>query len=254
MNPRSLIKKIRLLFINEGEETARAPDVRLEAAPKLAPAPMESTPPSHVRQQTALSREVGRAPLPQGHASIKEQSEWMLGQIGAHAKALVSFAESNGFELAPPSLTSELFHRHDVSALMLGYKITGVAYRLNATEPSREVLRMVRTAMISMLLKAGRDIVQQAARDKTASSSKLHPLNLTMAEDHVKAADAEVLQVVTHLQEKSPHPFHPFTSSLAPAFKADLPAEALDAKYTVFFATILTKTQESFAQRTVILQ
>lgn len=203
-------------------------DVRSETPVRVPTDSPRTMPPAPPQVQSATPRPAktkSASPAPPVE-SLREQTELLLGQIGRAAKDFVAFAERNRFSDLRAIATQEVLSRHDVIALMLGYKLTGVAYHLLHPNPSREVLRTVRVAMVSMLLKAARDHAHLAARSKDKAEAKLQVLSLEAAEEHVKSADQEILSVIENRRGGGSLNFDSMFAGLAPTFgDANIPGQ-----------------------------
>lgn len=255
----SLIKKISLLFAKE-EHSPEVSEARAEmplspqtTSPQSAPSsPQPRTKPTPLQAHSETprpprARALSTAPPIE---SIREQTELLLGQIGRTAKDFVAYAEQNKFSDLSAIATQEVLTRHDVIALMLGYKLTGVAYHRLQPNPSREVLRTVRVAMVSMLLKAARDHAHLQARSKVKPGVNVQTLSLEAAEEHVKSADLEVLSVVENHRSGGTYSLAKFYLGLAPTFGDATVTEQLSERFEKTLLRLLVQVEAAVGKGT----
>lgn len=173
----------------------------------------------------------------------KNQSDWLLLQIGKTGRAFIALADKNKLTVAHPQASEGSFVRHDMTAALLGYRLVLTAYHFHQDVPSLEALRIVRTAMVGMLHRAV-DITVEKSGDKEARQGLL----LT-AEEQFRFTEKEVAEACFQLRGKSSEPFSGFYASLIPAFGHKEPAHALQQRFGPVLNELYTKIEAAMAAR-----
>lgn len=190
------------------------------------------------------------APLPSQPISplaltggAKNQSDWLLLQIGKTGRAFIALADKNKLTIKNPQASEGSFVRHDMTAALLGYRLVLTAYHFHQDVPSLEALRIVRTAMVGMLHRAV-DITVEKSGDKEA-----RPGLLLAAEEQFRFTEKEVAEACFQLRGKSLEPFAGFYVSLIPAFGHKDSAHALHQRFGPVLAELHGKIEAAMAAR-----
>lgn len=233
------------------------PKVQAVVQPAPAPAPVKKVAevkaaPAPAAKMTNVipARPVAKAAAPAKATSPfaltggpKNQSDWLLLQIGKTGRAFIAAADRNKLTVQNPQASEGYFVRHDMTAALLGYRLVLTAYHFHQDVPSLEALRIVRTAMTGMLHRAV-DITIEKSGDK---ESRAHLL--MTAEEQFKNTEKEVAEACFQLRGKSPEPFAGFYESLIPAFGHKDSAHALHGRFGAVLADLYTKIEAAMAAR-----
>lgn len=173
----------------------------------------------------------------------KNQSDWLLLQIGKTGRAFLAAADKAKLSVAQPDLKEGSFVRHDMTAALLGYRLVLTAYHLHQEVPSLEALRIVRTAMIGMLHRAVDIAVERGGgKEKRAEM-------LAAAEEQFKSADKQIMEACFHLRGKSPEAFVGFYPSLIPAFGFADTAHAHHERFGAVLKDLFARIESSMLAR-----
>ncbi len=173
----------------------------------------------------------------------KNQSDWLLLQIGKTGRAFIALAEKNKLNVHLPVVNDGQFVRHDMTAALLGYRLVLTAYHFHQDVPSLEALRFVRTAMTGMLHRAVDITVDQTGfKDK-------RQMMLAHAEEQFKFAEKEIAEACFQLRGNSPEPFMGFYSGLLPAFGFQDSPHALHQRYGTILGELYAKIESAMAAR-----
>lgn len=223
--------------------TPKAPLVAVTAEP--APVAKAAAPQSHARPAPPAAAKA--APQPASPYALtggaKNQSDWLLLQIGKTGRAFVAAADKAKLSVAQPDVKDGSFVRHDMTAALLGYRLVLTAYHLHQDVPSLEALRIVRTAMTGMLHRAVDIAVERGgAKEKRAEM-------LAVAEEQFKSADKQIMEACFHLRGKSPEAFMGFYPGLVPAFGYADTAHAHHERFGAILKDLFARIESAMLAR-----
>lgn len=191
-------------------------------------------------------------PKPQPVASVsplsltggaKNQSDWLLLQIGKTGRSFIASADKSKLTVAKPEIKDGAFVRHDMTAALLGYRMVLTAYHFHQDVPSLEALRIVRTAMTGMLHRAVDITVEQTGAKERRGEM------LADAEAQFKSAEKEIMEACFQLRGKSSEPFKGFYASLIPAFGHQDSPHELHRRFGALLAELYSKIESAMAAR-----
>lgn len=231
---RSLFNKIKDKFAREKEDTkptSTAPAVTPSPAPPR-PAPQAQTP-AAARPASAPRPQTPPAPRtpppPQKinpyalTGSAQSQADWMLHQLGRVGKAFLAVAEKNKWSAQEGAM------RTDVAAAMIAYRLVLTTYHVHQEQPSRETMRLLRTAMTALLHRAG---------DTGPKCEEL-----------LKQVEAEVATTTAALRNKSGDAFKSFYANLAPSFGGAADEDELNSRYAATLKDLYSKIESALLLR-----
>lgn len=248
---RALINRLRgKLSANKETEVKAEPPASVPtptpvrpAAAKPQPRPAPPKPAARPAAPAPQAQPVKRAPRvsqPQPavvHAlqgSAQTQSDFMLLMIGKTAKTFMAHAQANKWIT---NSTTESFLRPDVTAALLACRLMLTAYKVHQEQPSREALRFVRTAMTSLLHRAGQNDERQAMIART--------------EELLKAIENDTDAAAGYVRAKSATPFEAFYARLLPAFGEEASNEVLHQRFGALLHELYVKIEAAMAARNV---
>jgi|GEM_PF-5031256 len=222
-------------------ETAPAqPKVQALAPVPAPPAAVKPAPPARPAAPVKPVAPVSPLALTGG---AKNQSDWLLLQIGKTGRAFIAAADKNKLTVQVPQTGEGTFVRHDMTAALLGYRLVMTAYHYHQDVPSLEALRIVRTAMTGMLHRA-----VEIAVERSGGKNKRYEL-LAIAEEQFRSAEKEIAEACFQLRGKSLEPFMGFYNSLIPAFGDPDSPHVLHQRFGATLSELYGKIEAAMAAR-----